>query len=214
MALPAESFGPWTRVWSQFRRWSRNGTSARALTVLHTAAARDADGREEATPSMVVIDTHLARGASTVGPRSTTKAGRMAAPTAPSGGRGRRDRSSRRGADGTRLDARERRQRPDARAPGVAGFAGRLELVLVDRGVSTSEEGAPSEGYGQPSAAWCVEHIDPRHPGEGSFQVDAFTTETEAGKPLRRLETEGFFAELHINVVPIHHRIRDREWDR
>lgn len=23
--LPRE-FGPWTRVWSQFRRWSRNGT--------------------------------------------------------------------------------------------------------------------------------------------------------------------------------------------
>ncbi len=21
-----ESFGPWTRVWSQFRRWARNGT--------------------------------------------------------------------------------------------------------------------------------------------------------------------------------------------
>ena len=34
-----ESFGPWTpRVWSQFRRWSRNGTWARALTVLHAAA--------------------------------------------------------------------------------------------------------------------------------------------------------------------------------
>ncbi|MCU1615128.1 MAG: family transposase [Frankiales bacterium] len=30
-----ESFGPWTRVWSQFRRWSRNGTWARALSVLH-----------------------------------------------------------------------------------------------------------------------------------------------------------------------------------
>jgi transposase len=28
-----EPFGPWTRVWSQFRRWSRNGTWARALTV-------------------------------------------------------------------------------------------------------------------------------------------------------------------------------------
>jgi transposase len=39
-----ESFGPWTRVWSQFRRWSRNGTWARALTVLHKAA-READGR-------------------------------------------------------------------------------------------------------------------------------------------------------------------------
>lgn len=46
-----ETFGPWTRVWSQFRRWSRNGTWARALTVLH-AAAREADGRAEATSSM------------------------------------------------------------------------------------------------------------------------------------------------------------------
>ncbi len=61
-----ESFGRWTRVWSQFRRWSGNGTWARALTVLH-AAARLAEGRAEATPSMLVIDTHLARGASNGG---------------------------------------------------------------------------------------------------------------------------------------------------
>ncbi len=61
-----ESFGPWTRVWSRFRRWSRDGTWARSLTVLH-AAAREADGRAEETPSMVVIDTHLARGASNGG---------------------------------------------------------------------------------------------------------------------------------------------------
>ena len=57
-----ESFGPWTRVWTQFRRRSRNGTWARALTVLHEAA-REANGRDEAMPSMVVNDTHLARGA-------------------------------------------------------------------------------------------------------------------------------------------------------
>lgn len=63
--LPA-SFGPWTRVWSQFRRWSQNGTWAQALTVLH-AAARQADGRAEETPSMVVTDAHLARGASNGG---------------------------------------------------------------------------------------------------------------------------------------------------
>ena len=44
-------------MWSQFRRGSRNGTRARALTVLH-AAAREADGRTEATPSMVVIGVH------------------------------------------------------------------------------------------------------------------------------------------------------------
>ncbi len=63
--LPA-TFGPWTRVWSQFRRWSRNSTWARALAVL-PEAAREADGRAEATPSMVVIDTHLARGSSNGG---------------------------------------------------------------------------------------------------------------------------------------------------
>ena len=61
-----ESFGRWTRVWSQFRRWSGNGTWTRALTVLH-AAAREAEGRPEAAPSMLVIDTHLARGASNGG---------------------------------------------------------------------------------------------------------------------------------------------------
>jgi putative transposase len=78
-----ESFGPWTRVWSQFRRWSHNGTRARALTVPH-AEAREADGRTDATPSMVVIDTHLARGASNGGFTSTTAAAPTAAPRAPS----------------------------------------------------------------------------------------------------------------------------------
>ncbi|MFC8501794.1 IS5 family transposase [Pedococcus sp. NPDC057267] len=63
--LPA-TFGPWTRVWSQIRRWSRNGTWARALAVLHEAA-READGRAEATPSMLVINTHLAPGSSNGG---------------------------------------------------------------------------------------------------------------------------------------------------
>src|SRR3954470_22037804 len=67
------SFEPWTRVWSQFRRWSRNGTWARALTVLH-AAARGSDGRAERTPSMVVIDTHLPAAPRTAVSRSTTAA--------------------------------------------------------------------------------------------------------------------------------------------
>ncbi|NJC84550.1 IS5 family transposase [Planosporangium mesophilum] len=61
-----ESFGPWTRVWSQFRRWSRNGTWARLLAVLHKAARRAA-GRTEEIPSMVVVDSHLARGSSNGG---------------------------------------------------------------------------------------------------------------------------------------------------
>jgi putative transposase len=57
-----ESFGAWTRVWSQFRRWSRNGTWARLVAVLHEQVRLAAD--REARPSMVVIDASLARGAS------------------------------------------------------------------------------------------------------------------------------------------------------
>jgi len=56
-----EEFGPWTRIWSQFRRWSRNGTWTRVLVALH-ASSRIALGRKDPRPSMVVIDTHLARG--------------------------------------------------------------------------------------------------------------------------------------------------------
>ncbi len=74
-----KSFGSWTRVWSQFRRWSRNGTWAQALTVLR-AAARQAVGRDQATASMVVIDTNLARGASNGVFTSTTAATHTAAP--------------------------------------------------------------------------------------------------------------------------------------
>ena len=71
--LPDE-FGPWTRVWSQFRRWSRNGTWTRILTELH-ASSRTAPGRKEPRPSMVVIDTHLARGASNGGVTFHNQAG-------------------------------------------------------------------------------------------------------------------------------------------
>ena len=61
-----EQFGPWTRVWSQFRRWSRNATWTDVLSALH-ASSRTNLGRKEPLPSMVVIDTHLARGASNGG---------------------------------------------------------------------------------------------------------------------------------------------------
>ncbi len=57
-----ESFGPWTRAWSQFRRWSRNGTWATVVAALHEQV-RVAAGRE-VRPSLVTIDSQLARGAS------------------------------------------------------------------------------------------------------------------------------------------------------
>ncbi|MFE3998077.1 SPOR domain-containing protein [Nocardioides sp. YIM B13467] len=77
-----------------------------------------------------------------------------------------------------------------------------------------SIEGEPPKGYVEPSAAWCVEYVDPRQPGEGAFQVGAFTTEVEARKLLDRLQAEGFFAELRLNLIAVHARIEDWEWDR
>ncbi|MEQ4208464.1 SPOR domain-containing protein [Actinopolymorpha sp. B9G3] len=77
-----------------------------------------------------------------------------------------------------------------------------------------STEDSPPEGYAEPIEAWCVEYVDPRQPGEGSFQVGAFTTEAEAQKLRRRLEADGFFAKLQINLIPVHHRVEDWEWDR
>lgn len=106
----------------------------------------------------------------------------------------------------------------------MSGWHGRSTLCLrilvrapdasVDNNRAMDTEDAPPEGYIEPSAAWCVEYVDPRQPGEGSFQVGAFTTEAEAAKLMSRLENESFFAELRINLVSVHHRVEDWEWDR
>jgi putative transposase len=133
-----ESFGPWTRVWSQFRRWSRNGTWTRALTVLH-AAARQADGRAEPTPSMVVIDTHLACGASNGGftfhdrggPYGHTKGAKRVVAVDVTGlpvGALVVPASTHENRASELMLAHLTRQ----------GVTGRLELVLVDRGVSAA----------------------------------------------------------------------------
>ena len=133
-----ESFGPWTRVWSQFRRWSRNGTWARALTVLH-AAAREARGRAEVSPSMVVIDTHLARGASNGGSTFHDQGG-------PYG----RTKGAKRivAVDVTGLPVgalvvpasthENRASELMLEHLRLQGVASRLELVLVDRGVTAA----------------------------------------------------------------------------
>jgi putative transposase len=133
-----QSFGPWTRGWSQFRRWSRNGTWARALTVLH-AEARETDGRTEATPSMVVIDTHLARGASNGGFTFHDRGG-------PYG----RTKGAKRivAVDVTGLPAgalvvpasthENRTTELILEHLASQGVTGRLELVLVDRGVTAA----------------------------------------------------------------------------
>ena len=134
--LPSE-FGPWTRVWSQFRRWSRNGVWSRLLAEVHRQA-REHLSRADAAPSMVVIDTHLARGASNGGatfhdrggPYGATKGAKravavdvtglpLAAAVLPA--------SSHENMTTETLLGQLRAQ----------GQAARLQLVLVDRGVTT-----------------------------------------------------------------------------
>ena len=44
--------------------------------------------------------------------------------------------------------------------------------------------------------------------------MGAFTTKAEAEKLRRHLEADGYFAKLYINLIPVHRRIEDWEWDR
>ena len=143
-----DQFGPWTRVWSQFRRWSRNGTWAKVLASVH-ASARVALGRRDAQPSMVVIDTHLARGASNGGATFHNQGG-------PFG----RSNGTKRvvcvDVTGLALCARAvPASTSEAQAVELtledlsrAGSDQRLEFVLVDRGTSQSAARRLSERFG------------------------------------------------------------------
>lgn len=101
----------------------------------------------------------------------------------------------------------------------VLGYSGTGQLRLEQRTVSDATDAratgdGPPDGYVLPRVAWCVEYVDPRQPDEGSFQVAAFTTEAAASVFLKRLKAEDFFAPLRINMIAIHQRIEDWEWDR
>lgn len=145
--LPAE-FGPWTRAWSQFRRWSRNGTWARLLAALHQVARRR-QGRVESRPSMVVIDTHLARGSShggetfhdKGGPYGRTKGAKRAIAVdvtgLPLGGLVVPASSSENAATAELMEHLA-----------TLGSLDRLELLLVDRGTSVRAAGKVAQAHG------------------------------------------------------------------
>lgn len=149
MAFLADRIGPWTRVWSQYRRWSRNGTWARVLTSLH-GSSRTVLGRKEAQPLMVVIDTHLAGGAPNGGASLHDQGG-------PFG----RNNGAKRivCVDVTGLPLCVRlvpASTSEARAVELiledlsrTGSDGRLELVLVDRGTAQSAARQLSERFGR-----------------------------------------------------------------
>lgn len=86
-------------------------------------------------------------------------------------------------------------------------------MILRHNGFMDSVDEQP-RGYSEPEFAWLVEYADPRQPGERSFQLGAFTSESEAQRLKAQYEDDGFFAELRLNMVPVHRRVEDWLWDR
>ena len=69
---------------------------------------------------------------------------------------------------------------------------------------------APPEGYEEPALVYLVEET---HPDSGEVsQVGGFFDEDEAKKLMARLASEG--RESSLNLVPIHRRWVDYEFDR
>ena len=92
------SFGPWTRVWSQFRRSSRNGTWARALIVLYAGArgtrprrrdAADAGDRHPPGPRCLGRRVHVPAAVPSGGPRRPKRTVAVDVTGLPVGGAGR-----------------------------------------------------------------------------------------------------------------------------
>lgn len=144
--LPTD-LGPWTRAWSQFRRWSRNDTWARIMAALHKRA-RVAAGRDP-RPSMIVIDTHLARGSSNGGATFHNKGG----PYGMTKGAKRVVAVDVTGLPLAAFVVPAGTHENDAVA-GIlneltaAGYADRLELVLADYGVTARTAAKLSRKYG------------------------------------------------------------------
>jgi len=132
-----EEFGPWTRVWSQFRRWSKNGTWSRVLTALH-ASSRTALGRKAPRPRW-----SLSTRTSLAGFERRCDLSQPGRPLR-SDQRRQTDRLRRRHGPATlrasrpRCDLRGQCRRTDTRRPRPLGADERLELVLVDRGTAQS----------------------------------------------------------------------------
>lgn len=177
--LPGD-FGPWTRVWTQFRRWSINGTFTSLLAVLY-AQARLHAGRAERLPSMVVIDTHLARGAShggatfhdRGGPYGMTKGAKRVIAV---------------DVTGMPLCARVvRASTTESEATGLLmadlaanGQMERLEMVLVDKGTSERRARALSKQCGVEvrRVFWDEKPVDPRT-GERVFKPLSYAWRVE-----------------------------------
>ena len=66
-------------------------------------------------------------------------------------------------------------------------------------------------GYRTPLLVYLVEYEDERD--EHISQLGGFTTLHEAEACLARLESEGW-KNLHINLVWVHERLTDWQWDR
>src|SRR5690606_2885410 len=66
--------------------------------------------------------------------------------------------------------------------------------------------------YRAPTTVWVVEYADEREPG-AHYQFGAFTTGAQALRLAERERAEGW-ADVWVNLSPVHDRVEDWEWDR
>lgn len=66
-------------------------------------------------------------------------------------------------------------------------------------------------GYRQPSTSYLVEFHDERDNNTG--QLGGFTSMEDADACIARLEADGW-RDLHVNVVEVHDRLQDWQFDR
>lgn len=71
-------------------------------------------------------------------------------------------------------------------------------------------EGSVPEGFVAPTTVWAVETDDLGV----AAQLGAFTTEEEARRLIALLAGEGRWTDLHLNLISVHERVDDWEWDR
>lgn len=77
----------------------------------------------------------------------------------------------------------------------------------------TEDNAAPPACYRPPLIVWVVEYTDDRQSGS-QFQAGAFTTQVEAERLMNQLSRNGSSGEILINMIPVHRKLEDWEWDR
>lgn len=102
------------------------------------------------------------------------------------------------------------REVPFLRVRGGSPAQGELRTPTRARSTYVDCVDEKPDGYMEPFLVWAVETIRGL---DGSIQFGVFTTEAEAQGLVDQLTAEGY-VNLHLNMLPVHSRVIDWEYDR